>query len=88
MATEASLISQGNGQMSLAKAHTANKDDIASACDEVEPEDVLHLQPIDAFGPAPFELFDGFDLWQTCMPDAPLSSTVPAQVDLGSGQFG
>jgi hypothetical protein len=51
--------------MCFSEPHAAKKDQIVFVFDKFQPEEVLDLLLIDFFRPAPFELFQRFDLGET-----------------------
>ena len=46
--------------MALAHADAAQEDDVGLLGQELQAEEILDLEPVDFLGPAPVELFEGF----------------------------
>ena len=64
-------VAQGNRQMGLTESHSAHKDDVGMVFQKGQPEEVLDLRPVDLLGPAPVELFQGFEHWEAGGDDTP-----------------
>ena len=47
--------------MAFAEAGPAQENDVGLVLEKGEAKEVLHLEAIDLFGPAPVELFEGFN---------------------------
>ncbi len=73
--------------MCFSKTHAAKQYHIAFIFDEFESEEVLHLLLVDFFRPAPFELFQGFDLGETCLGYPAFDGAIVALMRLCLDQF-
>jgi len=54
-------IAQGGGQVRLPQSDSSQENDIGFLSDELQSEEVLHLETVDFLGPVPVELFEGFE---------------------------
>jgi hypothetical protein len=54
-------VAQGGGDMGFAESDAAEKDHVGLGFDEAQAEEVLDLGAVDFPGPAPLELFEGFE---------------------------
>ena len=61
MSGEAGGAPERDGQMRLAEADIADHHDVGPGGDEVQAKQVLYLQAVDLFWPAPLEIIEGFD---------------------------
>ena len=66
MAIQAGAVGKGRGEMGLAHAGGADKDNIGLIFNKVKSEDILDLKAIDLLGPGPVELIEGFDGREAC----------------------
>src|SRR5829696_9250860 len=62
--------------MALAHTDRTEEHDIGFLLEELQSEEVLHLQPINLFWPVPAELFEGLDDGKGGALDAPLNAPV------------
>jgi hypothetical protein len=58
---DAGGVGQSNRQMGLSKSDAAAEHDAGVRLQEVQPEEMLHLDTINLLGPTPLELFEGLD---------------------------
>ena len=72
VAALASLVTQGDGKVSLSEADASNENGIGFFVEETQPKEMLNLGPVDLFWPAPVELVQGLDHWETSGVDSPL----------------
>ena len=82
MSFQTSGITQGSGQMGFANSHAAQEDHIGFVLDELEAEEILHLEAVDLFGVRPVVLIQGFDDREPRQFDAALNRAVPAKAGL------
>jgi len=80
VAVQAGGIAQGGGEVGLADADGAQKDDVGLVTEELEAEEVLDLEAVDFFGPVPAELFEGFQDGEAGLLDAALDEALEALV--------
>lgn len=88
VALQAGGAAQGRRQMGLAQADGAQEDDVGFLREEVQAEEVLHLEAIDFLGPVPLELFEGFDDRKAGGPDAQLHGVLEALLILAIDEPG
>jgi hypothetical protein len=81
-------MTEGAGDMSLAKANGTNEDDVGVVCDEGQTEQVLDLRAIDLFWPAPLKVFHRLEDGEAGLSDAPLDSAALAPGSFALDQLG
>jgi len=85
---QAGGVAQCDGQMGLAQAHAAEEDYIGFILDKLQPEQVLHLEPIDLAWPSPLERLQSLDHREASLADTPLDTALLPLEGLPLNQLG